>query len=550
MGQGITVANAFTFACLALRNNIDAINSLNVFPVPDGDTGTNMFLTMQAATEHLGGQYNKPEEPTVVEVLSLIASGALIGARGNSGVLLSQYLQGLAGGYADSIQRSVKNSMEVDPEALCAAFSCGTDMAYSAVSEPVEGTMLTVMRGISDRARETYQSGGYGVLAILEECVAAANATLQATPDMLATLREAGVVDAGGQGMVVILDAVREYFSAEDLDDKVSIAALPIPEVHGVSPLQWHIDSGSGGRYGYCTEFVIVGQNIDKVQLRMEIEANGDSAIVVGDSSMARIHVHTDDPGKMLSIGVSVGRLSKITIDDMDQQYAKTQTEEGTQGNLLVGVVAIGWGSGIVELFESLGAAVVVCGDTMNPSTKEIIDAIEHLGAESTVILPNNPNVILTAKQAQSQLGRAVRIVETTTIPAGVSAVLSYDSEAGVDTNVKVMSDAAVSVKAGGVARSVRDIVIDGVECKIGDVLGMLDETIVIAGEGELRSLEVILDRANVQPGDLVTIYRGSDVSMEDAAQLRDSLETEFLGTTIEMVYGGQPRYAYLIGIE
>ena len=550
MSQGITVANAFAFACLALRNNIEAINSLNVFPVPDGDTGTNMFLTMQAATEHLGDQYKEPEVPTVVDVLSWIARGALLGARGNSGVLLSQFLQGLASGYADSIEESGKNPGEVDSEALCAAFSRGTAIAYSALSEPVEGTMLTIMRGTSERAWEVYQSGEYDVLAILEECVGAASALLQATPDMLAKLREAGVVDAGGQGMVVILDAVREYFLAEAFDNEVSIASLPIPEVQGVSPFQWHTDSSTGEDYGYCTEFIVVGQNIDRIQLRTEIESGGDSAIVVGDSTMVRIHVHTHDPGQMLSIGASIGRLSKVKVDDMDQQYAETQTGGDTQGTLLVGVVAIAWGAGIVELFEGMGAAAVVCGDTMNPSTKEIIDAIKHLGAESTVVLPNNPNVVLTAKQAQSQLGSAVKIVETTTIPAGIAAVLSYNAELGVDTNVQVMSDSAFSVKSGGVTRSVRDIVIDGVQHEIGDVIGLLDDKIVIVGETEFRSLRIILEHANVEPDDLVTIYQGAGVSLGDAEQMRDYLEKEFSDIDIELVYGGQPQYAYLIGIE
>ena len=545
--QGRTVANAFSFACLALRTNVDAINSLNVFPVPDGDTGTNMFLTLKAAIDHLAPELEKTSSFSVPEALSVIARGALLGARGNSGVLLSQFLQGLANGYADSAEQSGAGSSEVDPGALCEGLSRGTDVAYAAVSVPVEGTMLTVMRGASDKAQKTYQAGIGDIVTILEESVRAADTVRQATPDMLDKLREAGVVDAGGQGVVVIMDALREYFSAGY--DNAGVDSLVIREVQGVSPLQWHIDTDAEDDYGYCTEFMLRGENIDIELLRAKIESEGDSAIVVGDQALVRIHVHTEDPGRVLSIGAAVGKLSKVKVDDMDQQYTDAQAGDAAPPPN-VGVVAVAWGSGIVELFKGMGAGVVTCSETMNPSTQEIIDAVQELGAQNTVVLPNNPNVILTVKQVLSQLGSAVKVIETTTIPAGVSAILNYDSDSDMESNMQTMSTSASHVRSGAITRSVRDIVIDGIECTTGDIIGLLDDRIIVAGKTEYLSLKSILNQADIKEGDLITLYRGADVSRENAEELQRSLEEDFGAAEIELVYGGQPQYAYLVGIE
>jgi hypothetical protein len=550
MIQGISVANAFSFASIALRNNVDAINSLNVFPVPDGDTGTNMFLTLQAATDHVNTQLKPLMGSDVADVLSGISRGALLGARGNSGVLLSQFLQGLASGYADSREELGRSTNVIDSKSWCKALLRGTEMAYSAVSVPVEGTMLTVLRAASDKAWQVYQSECDDILTILEQCVEAAASTLQLTPDMLDKLRDAGVVDAGGQGVVVILDALREYFSASFDDESVSIESLTIPEVQEISPLQWHIEFASEAGYGYCTEFIVTGEGIDIDQLRTEVELKGNSAIVVGNSSLVRIHIHTEDPGGILSIGAMVGRLSKVKVDDMDQQYIDSQMLGEAQSYRAVGVVAIAWGSGMVEVFEGMGAAVVKCGDFMNPSIQEIIDVIKGLGAENTVVLPNNPNVILTAKQVRSQLGNTVRVIETTTLPSGVAAILSYDSDSDIDSNVQIMSDSALNMRSGAVTQAIRDIVIDGVKSSRGDVIGLLDGKIVVAGQTEQLSLRAILEHAGVQQGDLVTLYRGAEVLLQKAEEVQRSLENDFMGVDIELVYGGQPRYSYFIGIE
>lgn len=549
MSQAVTIANAFSFACLALRKNVDAINSLNVFPVPDGDTGTNMFLTLQAATEHLQ-QVEPLRDSNASDILLGIARGALLGARGNSGVLLSQFLQGVATGYRSSIEESGASPIGVDPRALCEGLLHGTEVAYSAVSMPVEGTMLTVMRGASDKARKVYESGDADIITILEGCVDAAVITLQATPDMLDKLREAGVVDAGGQGVVVMLDALREYFSAARAGDTVRIESLAIHEVQGGSPLQGHFDSNSQENYGYCTEFMLAGESIDIDQLRREIESKGDSAIVVGDRTLVRVHVHTEDPGRMLIIGAAWGRLRKVKVDDMDQQYAEAQDIGSVVAPPIVGVVAVAWGLGIVELFEGMGARVVICGETMNPSTQEIIDAIQRCGAENTIVLPNNPNVILTARQVRSQLGSSVRVIDTTTIPSGVSAILNYDPDSDLESNIRAMSESADNMRSGAVTRAVRDIVIDGVTCKMGDIIGLLDDKIVVAGSTEHLSLRAILEHANVQQGELVTLYCGAGVLPQEVEEVEDSLKDDFPGVEIEVVYGGQPQYRYFVGIE
>ena len=543
------MANAFSFACLALRNNVDAINSLNVFPVPDGDTGTNMFLTLQAATEHLSSQVDESGASSISGVLLSIARGALLGARGNSGVLLSQFLQGLANGYADSEKESGTNPSEIDLESLCEGLSRGTDVAYSAVSVPVEGTMLTVMRSVSDKAWQSYQTKHNDLVSILEDSVRAADNTLQETPTMLDKLREAGVVDAGGQGVVVIMDALREYFSVDGYKGLVEVESLTIRQVEAVSPLQWHVDPGAEDDYGYCTEFMLTGKHIDVDLLRTKIEAEGNSAIVVGDSSLVRVHVHTPDPGRMLSIGALVGKLSKVKVDDMDQQYTDAQAVAPVLSQE-VGVVAIAWGSGIVELFQGMGVGVVICGDTMNPSTQEIITAIKELGALNTIILPNNPNVILTAKQVISQLGSTVKVIETTTIPSGVSAALNYDAAVDMEANIQTMSTSFIQVKSGSITRSVRDIVIDGIECATGDIIGLLDDKIIVAGKTEYLSLKNILDEADIKEGDLVTLYWGADASRDAASEIQRSLEKDFEAVEIEIVYGGQPQYTYLVGIE
>ena len=341
--------------------------------------------------------------------------------------------------------------------------------------------MLTVMRSVSDKAWQSYQTKHNDLVSILEDSVRAADNTLQETPTMLDKLREAGVVDAGGQGVVVIMDALREYFSVDDYKGLVEVESLTIRQVEAVSPLQWHVDPGAEDDYGYCTEFMLTGKHIDVDLLRTKIEAEGNSAIVVGDSSLVRVHVHTPDPGRMLSIGALVGKLSKVKVDDMDQQYTDAQAVAPVLSQE-VGVVAIAWGSGIVELFQGMGVGVVICGDTMNPSTQEIITAIKELGAQNTIILPNNPNVILTAKQVISQLGSTVKVIETTTIPSGVSAALNYDAAVDMEANIQTMSTSFIQVKSGSITRSVRDIVIDGIECATGDFIGLLDDKIIVAG--------------------------------------------------------------------
>ena len=508
-----------------------------------------MFLTLQAATEHLSSQVDASGTSSISEVLLSIARGALLGARGNSGVLLSQFLHGLAIGYADREKESGTNPSEIDLESLCEGLSRGTDVAYSAVSVPVEGTMLTVMRSVSDKAWQSYQTNHNDLVSILEDSVRAADNTLQETPTMLDKLREAGVVDAGGQGVVVIMDALREYFSVDDYKGLVEVESLTIRQVEVVSPLQWHVDSGAEDDYGYCTEFMLTGEHIDVDLLRTKIEAEGNSAIVVGDSVLVRVHVHTPDPGRMLSIGALVGKLSKVKVDDMDQQYTDAQAVVPAVSQA-VGVVAIAWGAGIVELFQGMGVGVVICGDTMNPSTQEIITAIKELGAQNTIILPNNPNVILTAKQVISQLGSTVKVIETTTIPAGVSAALNYDAAVDIEANIQTMSTSFIQVKSGSITRSVRDIVIDGIECATGDIIGLLDDKIIVAGKTEYLSLKNILDEADIKEGDLVTLYWGADASREVASEIQRSLEKDFEAVEIEIVYGGQPQYTYLVGIE
>ena len=339
-------------------------------------------------------------------------------------MLLSQFLQGLANGYADSEKESGTNPSEIDLESLCEGLSRGTDVAYSAVSVPVEGTMLTVMRSVSDKAWQSYQTKHNDLVSILEDSVRAADNTLQETPTMLDKLREAGVVDAGGQGVVVIMDALREYFSVDGYKGLVEVESLTIRQVEAVSPLQWHVDPGA----------------------------------------------------------------EDVKVDDMDQQYTDAQTVAPVVSQE-VGVVAIAWGSGIVELFQGMGVGVVICGDTMNPSTQEIITAIKELGAQNTIILPNNPNVILTAKQVISQLGSTVKVIETTTIPSGVSAALNYDAAVDMEANIQTMSTSFIQVKSGSITRSVRDIVIDGIECATGDIIGLLDDKIIVAGKTEYLSL-------------------------------------------------------------
>ena len=531
-GSGLT--HALGAAVAALERNVDAVNAMNVFPVPDGDTGTNMFLTLKDMWEEV----SHLEESRADQVLGAMARSALFGARGNSGVILSQFFRGLA--------QALEGKPTVNAQGLAQALQTATDAAYKAVSQPVEGTMLTVIRQAAEGARRAAAREAEDVLAVLRAACREAQAALEQTPELLPVLRQAGVVDAGGQGVVVILEAMRRSLAGEEpgLALEVGAASQAIAMVR-----EDFLSATEADLFGYCTQFLLQGEGLDVDAIRERMDQLASSAVVVGDEVMVRVHIHALDPGPVISYAVAQGTLSQVRMDNMDEQHRDFLASH-RQAQTPVGVVAVTWGSGIAEVFRQLGAGVVECGQTMNSSSQELLDAVQRLGAAEVIILPNNPNVVLAAQQAAGLTETPLLVVEARTIPQGVAALLAFNPEASARENLEAMQQAARSVQTAEVTRAVRDAEMDGIRCRAGQAIALLEGRLVVCGEEETEVLYSLLDSVSLQEGSLVTLYYGQEVSLEQAQEASDRIGQRFPGAEVEVVYGGQPLYAYILSIE
>lgn len=525
-----------------LRQHQEEINALNVFPVPDGDTGTNMVLTMQSAWEEVASV----DENNVGKVAHRVAHGALMGARGNSGVILSQIWRGMA--------RHLDNKEWLTASDLAAALEEGVRTAYKGVIRPVEGTILTVAREAAEEA--TLAAGRTTDLSVvLERAVRRAWDALARTPDLLPVLAEAGVVDAGGQGLCVILEGMMRALRGEVMGESAAVATTVMGPAFAAEAVPEE-------EYGYDVQFLIVGQNLDVEAIRRDIDAMGTSTLVVGDSETVKVHVHVPDPGVPLSYAVRLGSLRDVVVEDMQAQYrefvrAREQARPAPAMMVSgappreVGVVAVVSGDGLEKVFMSLGAsAVVPGGQTMNPSTEEILRVVESLPTPKVVILPNNGNIILAARQAQELSQKEVVVVPTRSIPQGVAALLAFNHQAGLEENAETMERAAREVHTGEVTTATRDASLNGVQVRQGQIIGLQDDQLVVSGDTVDQVVEALLDRMGVADLEIVTLYYGAGVRQEEAEALAARLQEKYPDQTFEVVYGGQPHYFYILSAE
>ena len=544
--QGQQLREAFQSAAELLAEYRDTINALNVFPVPDGDTGTNMLLTIRAANEGCPGN----EVPTAGEVAAGLARGAFFGARGNSGVILSQFFKG----FGDALQ----GCSAVSASDLSRAFLLAQDAAYGAVGQPVEGTMLTVIRRAAEAVQEAAADTNGGdlnpVSRLWETAFAASLDALKRTPEQLAVLRQAGVVDSGGMGVVVIIAGACRAISLNgvesiDLTELEEVGFVPAGGDGASLIEESYLDASIETDWGYCTEFIINGQDLDLTTVRGDLQEIALSTAVVGDSQHVRVHIHAEDPGPALSYGVSLGSLSNIKIDNMDQQNLDLASRPGAE-KLDMAVLAVAAGHGIGDLFRSSGcAAVVEGGQTMNPSVAQILEAADRANANHVIVLPNNGNIVLTARQAAQQ-NPALHVVPSSTIPQGVTALLAYNPEQPLEANLEAMEQSLAEVASVAVTWAVRDTTIDGIAVDAGVFIGLLEDELAATGPSAEAALRATLDLASMDAGSIVTLYLGADADPEAAETFIESLEAEFPGIQVDRVEGGQPHYPYLASVE
>ena len=544
--DGDDLREMFSFSTRLFQGQVEAIDALNVFPVPDGDTGTNMFLTLGEVIK--GAE--AVEGASAGEVAAAMARGALMGARGNSGVILSQFFKGLSGAMGDG--------PDIGAAELAEGLELARKHAYTSVGQPVEGTMLTVMTSAARIAREAAETGA-GPLDLCDAVCRAARETVALTPTMLPVLREAGVVDAGGQGLSVILEGMRSYLRGDDVDELQVSTPAPIGVTEGTGTASdSFLDAAELEEYGYCTQFLITGNGFDPEAVREQMASEAKSAVVVGDESMMKVHVHALDPGPVISLASSLGTLSQVKIESMDEQhrgYAATRRAGGSSDpvreSLPMAVVTVAWGGGLEDVFTGLGAAGVLRGgDTMNPSIQEVVDAVEAAPSESVIFLPNNRNIIPAARQAAELSAKDVRVVPSATIPQGIAALLAFNGEGELAANVAEMERMASSVRTGEVCHAVRPVTLNGVTVRQGQVIGLLERQLVAAGDDPNQVLLSLLQAADVSEEDLVTLYWGGSMASAHAEEARGRLEATLPGVEIEVVPGGQPHYHYIVSIE
>jgi len=537
--NGQDLREMFAAATTWLEKSAADVDALNVFPVPDGDTGTNMLLTMRSSIDEA---YRAPDR-SASAVARAVARGALMGARGNSGVILSQIWSGLALGLEE------KESFTGSD--LANALQQSSTMAYKGLSNPVEGTILTVVREAAAAALAEAASSGSDLISVMETVVNTAKESVANTPSLLPVLREAGVVDAGGQGLYTILEGVLHYLRGETEQlqlKKPWMIASSIP-VTARTPQMIAADEVA---YGYCTEFMLKGQKIDLDKIRAKLEKKGESLIVVGDESTARIHIHTLDPGAVVHYITSFGTMHQVSIRNMDEQhrdFLEIQREKGLATD--VATIAVVSGDGLGEVFRSLGvAAIVPGGQTMNPATKDLLQSVESVASDKVIILPNNKNIVLTAGQVQSLTTKSVEVVPTETIPQGVAALLAFDYEADFETNAQLMKKAKSAVRSIEVTRAVRSTKLEGLDIKKKQAIGLLDGDLIAAGDSAADVLNEVLARLDLDKAEVITIYYGADTESAEAERVSVGIREQHPQLQVEVVKGGQPHYNYIISVE
>ena len=544
------LAKMFLAGAKNLENKKEWINELNVFPVPDGDTGTNMTMTIMSAAREVSAL---GEDPSMEAICKAISSGSLRGARGNSGVILSQLFRGFT--------KRIKEEESLTVAILAGSFEKAVETAYKAVMKPKEGTILTVARGVAEKALELAEAGEEDMEKFLSAVIAEAELVLSRTPELLPVLKQAGVVDSGGQGLVEVLHGAFDAYLGKELDLNFTAPAV-------------NVSAGTAGgtveeaeiKFGYCTEFIIMLNKTFTTKMEMDfkafLESIGDSIVCVADDDVVKVHVHTNDPGLAIQRALKYGPLSNMKIDNMRLEHQEKLFKEANKADISrtasaeppkdFGFIAVSVGDGINEIFKSLGVDYIIeGGQTMNPSTADILDAVAKVNAKTVFVLPNNKNIILAANQAaELTTEKDLLVIPTKTIPQGITAVINFVPDLSADENEENMLREIGNVKTGQGTYAVRDTVIDDREIRKGDFMGIGDKGMLAVGASmEDVARETVANMVD-EDSELISIYYGSDVSEEDAEHFRGLVEEQFPSCDVELQFGGQPIYYYVMSIE
>lgn len=545
---------------LAGAQNIEAkkdyINELNVFPVPDGDTGTNMSMTIMSAAKEVTA-LNKP---AMKDLAKAISSGSLRGARGNSGVILSQLLRGFT--------KAIKEEKEIDVLALAAACQRARDTAYKAVMKPKEGTILTVASGIATKAAEMAEETD-DLEVFIPAVIEHAQDVLNQTPEMLPVLKEAGVVDSGGQGLLEVIKGAYDAFLGKEIDYSV------IEPSTGVTVNKVNAEDTADIKFGYCTEFIILTEKEftedDEREFKKFLSSIGDSIVCVADDDVVKIHVHTNDPGLAIQKALTYGQLSKMKIDNMREEHqeklirdaeklaeqqaneeAAHEEKKPAEPRKAMGFIAVSIGAGMNEIFKELGADYIIeGGQTMNPSTEDMLNAIDRVNADTVFILPNNKNIVLAANQAKSLVEeKEIIVIPTKTVPQGITAIINFMPDADVKTNEEAMLEEIKNVKTGQVTYAVRDTHIDDKEIHEGDIMGIGDSGILAVGKDLEETTKELIANLVDEDSELISIYYGEEVSEEDAEKFTEEITELYPDVDVDIQFGGQPIYYYVLAVE
>lgn len=554
------LSKMFMAGACNLEKKKEYINELNVFPVPDGDTGTNMTMTIMSAYRELSSL----KDPEMAAVCKAISSGSLRGARGNSGVILSQLIRGFT--------KVATENKELDVNIITDALQSAVNTAYKAVMKPKEGTILTVASGIYDKAAELQKNGEQDLEKFIKEVIDYGDEVLLRTPELLPVLKQAGVVDSGGQGLMEVLHGALDAFLGKEVDTVITPSKSSAKSERAAASMENL--STSEIKFGYCTEFIIllnkpfnVKQEID---FKSFLESIGDSIVVVADDEIVKVHVHTNDPGLAFQRALKYGQLSNMKVDNMRLEHnerviqfeeGKAQSAENVKADnepqaneeaKEFGFIAVSAGSGICEIFKSIGVDhIIEGGQTMNPSTEDMMNAISKVNAKNVYILPNNKNIIMAANQARDlEEEKKVVVIPSTTIPQGISAMINYMAESSVDENTENMIEGTKSVKTGQVTYAVRDTEIDDKTIKKGDYMGIGDKGILSVGPDRDAVIKEMVAEMVDDDSSVITIYYGEDVKEEDAEAIKSALEEAYEDIEVELQNGGQPIYYYIISVE
>ncbi len=537
--DGKLYKNMMIAARQVLLDQQELINELNVFPVPDGDTGTNMSLTLESALKEM----QKEESEDLFELADAVANGSLMGARGNSGVILSQLFRGFAKG--------LRNKKLVTAREIALAMKSASDTAYKAVMKPTEGTILTVARESADAAlllAETEQDIGQFLKCVIRK----ANESLERTPELLKVLKDAGVVDSGGKGLVAIMEGALQGLTGEVFEAKTD--EVPLRTGHEGHEHYKDIDP-ENLEFGYCTEFIIHAENVNPESFRETISSKGDSLLVVGNEQVVKVHIHTNHPGKVMEEAMKLGSLSDIKIDNMRRQHRhqvfENMPKEEQKPPKPYGMITVAMGDGLSRIMKDFNVDVIIeGGQTMNPSTEDFLKAIEKINAEHVLIMPNNSNIIMAANQARDITDKKVTVIPTKTIPQGIAAILAFNPEEDAEENAKAMTEVIKEVKTGQVTYAVRDTSFKEITIIKDELIGLSNQEIRSAGKDLQKVASELIEQMVSEEDELLTIYYGEDVEPEDAKKLQKLLETAYPDLEVELYEGGQPLYYYIFSLE